>query len=536
MTWLVGARDEANLVPFLERYGMAADLRAAGRRAPTSRRAQYPGHRRRATSAGAHRSRSSSASSARFTYDERALARGAGGGPALGAAPQAARERARRALADARHLHRDRASRARPLVPLPDQQVAAHRDALAGRPPRAAASARTPRQCSAERRPRRAPASCRRAAGARRRCPRAASRSRCRASASSTSPGFSPRPAARASLAALGAESLKVEWKDNPDTRLGGDGAGRRARGARARRRRRCPASTDPDMGGQFNNKNPGKRGISLNIRDPRGPRRSPSAWSRCRDVVAEGFSPGVLDRLGPRLRRAASRSGPDIIYVAAVRHGQPRAPTAACARSGPIAAAFAGTSEMSGLPEPAMPAGWGYSYLDWMGAYSFALAILGALYHRDRTGRGPVDRRLAVRGRPLPHRHRDPRLVGQRPRRGSAIGNRSPYKPAAPHGAYRCPGDDRWLAIACFDEEEWQALAGVAGHPNGRPMPRFATLDGAARQPGRARRAGDGVDEHAGRLRVHGRAAGGRRAGRRLPDRRRPLRPRSRSSRRSTG
>ena len=55
----------------------------------------------------------------------------------------------------------------------------------------------------------------------------------------------------------------------------------------------------------------------------------------------------------------------------------------------GPIANAFAGLSEMSGLPEPAMPAGWGYSYLDWLGAYSFALAMLSALYHRERTGEG---------------------------------------------------------------------------------------------------------------------------------------------------
>ena len=35
------------------------------------------------------------------------------------------------------------------------------------------------------------------------------------------------------------------------------------------------------------------------------------------------------------------------------------------------------------------MPAGWGYSYLDWMGAYSFALAMLSALFHRARTGEG---------------------------------------------------------------------------------------------------------------------------------------------------
>jgi crotonobetainyl-CoA:carnitine CoA-transferase CaiB-like acyl-CoA transferase len=35
------------------------------------------------------------------------------------------------------------------------------------------------------------------------------------------------------------------------------------------------------------------------------------------------------------------------------------------------------------------MPVGWGYSYLDWMGAYGYALALLGAIYHRERTGEG---------------------------------------------------------------------------------------------------------------------------------------------------
>src|SRR5258707_14492285 len=57
--------------------------------------------------------------------------------------------------------------------------------------------------------------------------------------------------------------------------------------------------------------------------------------------------------------------------------------------RVGPVAAAFGGQAEMSGLPEPAMPVSWGYSYLDWMGAYGYALALLGAIYHRERTGEG---------------------------------------------------------------------------------------------------------------------------------------------------
>ena len=191
-------------------------------------------------------------------------------------------------------------------------------------------------------------------------------------------------------------------------------------------------------------------------------------------DIVAEGFSPGVLDRLGLGydVQRAIR---PDIIYIQQSgmgshgRYGRMRT-------VGPVAAAFAGTSEMSGLPEPAMPAGWGYSFLDWMGAYSYALALLGALHHRERTGQGQwIDASQCESGL---------LLAGvaslewsANGREWSRYGNRSPFKPAAPHGIYRCRGDDTWLAIACFTDAEWQALARVAGQPGAASEPRFATL-----------------------------------------------------------
>jgi crotonobetainyl-CoA:carnitine CoA-transferase CaiB-like acyl-CoA transferase len=94
------------------------------------------------------------------------------------------------------------------------------------------------------------------------------------------------------------------------------------------------------------------------------------------------------------------------------------------------------------------MPAGWGYSYLDWMGAYSFALAMLSALFHRARTGEGQwIDASqsevgLFISGTTLLDRSANGRIW-------SRYGNRSPYKPAAPHGVYPCAGEDRWLAIA---------------------------------------------------------------------------------------
>src|SRR5262249_9703778 len=62
--------------------------------------------------------------------------------------------------------------------------------------------------------------------------------------------------------------------------------------------------------------------------------------------------------------------------------------------------------------------------------------------------------------------------------------GNRSPFKPAAPHGAYPSAGDDRWLAIACFTEPEWLALAPVAGHPGWATDVRVQGLAGRVRHP----------------------------------------------------
>jgi len=273
-------------------------------------------------------------------------------------------------------------------------------------------------------------------------------------------------------LAALGAEVIKVEWKDNPDTRLAAMApvGGRSAREAATDV---LPGVKDPDMGGQFNNKNPGKRGISLNIRHPKGLAIARRLIAQS-DIVAEGFSPGVLERLG--LGYDALRAiRPDIIYVQ--QSGMGAHGTYGRMRTvGPVAAAFAGQSEMSGLPEPAMPAGWGYSFLDWMGAYSFALAILGALYHRERTGEGQwIDASQCESGLYL---GAVPVLdFSANGRVWRRSGNRSPYAPAAPHGAYPCAGEDRWIAIACETEAQFAALARAAGHPEWAADPRFATL-----------------------------------------------------------
>jgi crotonobetainyl-CoA:carnitine CoA-transferase CaiB-like acyl-CoA transferase len=274
-------------------------------------------------------------------------------------------------------------------------------------------------------------------------------------------------------LAALGADVIKVEWKTHPDS---GRGSLVPVGGREARELADGPmkATGDPRFGGQYNNKNPGKRGLSLNVADPRGMEIARELLRHC-DVVAEGFSPGVLERWGLGYEQQ-KLIRPDVIYVkqsgmgAIGTYGRFRA-------VGPIAAALSGLSEMSGLPEPAPPAGWGYSYLDWFGAYSMALSILTAIYHREQTGEGQwIDASQTEVGiglTPVPVLDWSANgRVWQR------YGNRSPHKRAAPQGIYRCAGEDRWLAITCADEEQWRALATVVGRPGWLDEPAYAGVE----------------------------------------------------------
>jgi len=100
------------------------------------------------------------------------------------------------------------------------------------------------------------------------------------------------------------------------------------------------------------------------------------------------------------------------------------------------------------------------------------------ALFHRARTGEGQwIDASqsevgLFINGTTILDWSAHGRIW-------SRYGNRSPYKPAAPHGVYPCVGEDRWRAIACFTGAEWRALSGVAGHLEWAEDCRFGDLAG---------------------------------------------------------
>jgi len=59
--------------------------------------------------------------------------------------------------------------------------------------------------------------------------------------------------------------------------------------------------------------------------------------------------------------------------------------------------------------------------------------------------------------------------------------GNRS-FR-SAPHGAYRCQGEDRWLALSVSNDRQWQGLLAALGHPPWGADPRFATQAGRLEQ-----------------------------------------------------
>lgn len=278
-------------------------------------------------------------------------------------------------------------------------------------------------------------------------------------------------------LAAHGAEVIKVEHASRMDgMRMGGAFVG--PDGRKARDAATQPLLFMPDgnlnKSGAFMEINAGKRSFSLNLREEKA-RDLLRDLLRDADMVIEGFSPGTMDKMGFGWADL-QKINPRLCYVQ--QSGMGQIGTYGRLRSfGPSAAAFSGLSEMSGLPAPWPPAGIGYSYLDWFGAYQMATAMIAALFRQRRTGKGcwidssQVECGLYLTGTAI----LDAEVNG---RKWARYGNRSPWKKAAPHGAYRVKGQDRWIAISAFTEGQWHGLVRVLGRPEWAADPRFSTLD----------------------------------------------------------
>jgi crotonobetainyl-CoA:carnitine CoA-transferase CaiB-like acyl-CoA transferase len=219
-----------------------------------------------------------------------------------------------------------------------------------------------------------------------------------------------------------------------------------------------------------------GKRSITVDARHPKGLALLKDLVAHS-DVVTESFAAGTLARWGLSYEVMAEIR-PDLIYVSMCGFGH-EGPDTTNVTMGPTAQALTGLTFMVGLPDRP-PAGWSFSYLDHVGGYLGAIAVLAGVIHRGRTGEGQhidvsqLEPATALSGALLLDA-----MLNRRPSRrpGFPTGNRRSDPAGAPSGAYRAQGDDRWVVVSCRTEEHWAGLVSAMESPAWADEPRFATV-----------------------------------------------------------
>ena len=222
-----------------------------------------------------------------------------------------------------------------------------------------------------------------------------------------------------------------------------------------------------------FNSQNVNKRSLVVDLKNPEG-------FAVVRDLIALSdvlicnFRPGMLERLGLSYADL-SPSHPGIIVIEMPAYGL-SGPDASFSALGPTMEMATGMSVMIGYPG-GKPTVTGPSYMDPIGGFNAAAAILTALHHRDRTGLGQhielaqVEAAMQFIGADL--------IAGQ-----DVVPDGNHLPDLSPHNAYPCTGDDSWVALCARTDAEWQTLATMIGG---------AALDtGFATLPGRKAREGD--------------------------------------------
>lgn len=208
-----------------------------------------------------------------------------------------------------------------------------------------------------------------------------------------------------------------------------------------------------------FNTVNRNKRNITLDLEHPEGRDLLLRLVAKANAVV-ENYSANVLPKLG---------LGYDVFR--AVRENIILLSMPAFGSTGPWRSfrAYGSTVEQSsGLPhlngaDDDPPTMQHVALGDSVGGLNGASALLVALRHQARTGKGQfVDLSQVESLFPLAvHGILEYAATGTAPARR---GNHSDW--FAPHGVYRCRGEDQWVVIHVANEKQWRALQGEVGEP----------------------------------------------------------------------
>jgi len=218
---------------------------------------------------------------------------------------------------------------------------------------------------------------------------------------------------------------------------------------------------------------NPDKQSLAVNLKKPEGlalVRRLALEWA---DVVSENFAPGPMERWG--LDAATLRAEkPELVAISACLFGQ-TGPQRGYPGFGGQGSAISGFNHLTGWPDREAH-GPSHTITDSLSPRYVALAIATALLARRRTGRGrsidlsQIEAAVYTQSEAVVRCSANGEVVGRR-------GNRDAH--AAPHGVYPCRGDDRWIAIAVWSDDQWRRLREALGDPAWARAEDLATTSG---------------------------------------------------------
>jgi crotonobetainyl-CoA:carnitine CoA-transferase CaiB-like acyl-CoA transferase len=265
-------------------------------------------------------------------------------------------------------------------------------------------------------------------------------------------------PIASFILADLGAEVIKVEAPSSRPLRAAGT----------------APLKDGSEDTGYnrmmlFNELNHGKRSLSLDVSTAAGRQVFLDLVAKS-DVVVQNFAPRVMPNLG--LDYAALRKvNPAIIMLSMPAFGL-SGPLRDRIAYGPGVDAMSGFCHLTGYADgpPMKP---GNFFCDQNAGLHAAFSALAALWHRNATGEGQHIELAMIEGefQLLGDAYIDFAMNGRERMR---TGNDHPRM--APHGMFRCKGDDAWVAIAIASDEQFATLCATIGEPDLATDSRFAT------------------------------------------------------------
>ena len=215
---------------------------------------------------------------------------------------------------------------------------------------------------------------------------------------------------------------------------------------------------------------NTNKRGITLNLKSPRGKELFKEMIRRA-DILVENFAPGVMDRLGVGWD-VLHEINPRLIYGTGTGYGISGPDRDNLAMDVTIQAA-SGIMSVTGTPDgPPMRAG--ASIVDFLSGVHLYAGIITALFDRTRTGVGRlVEVSMLETAYPTLASNMGftYKSEGKPPPR---VGNRHGGLALAPYSVYEAK--DGHIAFVCVTEPHWQALLAAMGRLDAKDDPRFST------------------------------------------------------------